>query len=644
MANAAFLVASPVLALLLLEFYTHVPWDLTPPIFFLNLLFYYLLYGILTCLFGSSAWGYAVAPLLVMLFGLANYLVVDARSSPILPWDLYSIRTAVSVAGNYEYEITPRVVWVVLGFLLLAFLGSRTRLKIKKWRVRIPMLAGFAAGMALYVASIGSEKTVEAVGLDTTLFTPNVLYRNNGIAAGFLGTLKYLMVEKPEGYAPEAVMEAAAPYIEAAEHAQASSLGSAAEDEQGASSGSAAEDEQGASSGSATEDEQGASSGNATENAQSAASENGKDAALPNIVVIMDEAFSDLSVFGAFETDMDYMPFLRSLTEHTVKGNCYVSVKGGNTANSEYEFLTGDTMAFLPVGSVPYQQYIKQPMPSVANHLKNLGYHTVGIHPYLPNGWFRDQVYPMLGFDEALFRPDFDAPRILRGYVSDDSAFAKIMEQFEAKEPGEPLFVFEVTMQNHGGYSKDSKDFHETVHLTQLPDKTTSVRAAEKYLTLMLETDRAFETLVSYFSHYEEDTVVLLFGDHQPSDYITNTFLRLLGKSRADEEVFFDNYVVPFVMWANFDIGQEQVDAISLNYLSGLLLEKAGVPLSAYQTYLQELRQEIPAITANMVYADGERLPLDEGLAAKEDLLGTYNLFTYNHLSDPKHRVQGFYE
>lgn len=582
------LLVLPVLALILLEFYTHVPWDLTPPIFFLNLAFYYLLYGILTFLSGSARIGYAVAPLLPMLFGLINYYVVDLRSSPIVPWDIYSIGVAASVAGNFEYKITQNVVLVVLGFLLLSFIGSRINLKVKKWKVRIPCFAAFVLGMALYVANIGSDPVIAAFGLDTTLFTPNVLYRNNGLTAGFLGNLKFLMVQKPDGYSPEAAETVAADY-----RVQESGVG-----------------------------------------------EN-----LPNVVVIMDEAFSDLSVLGEFETDMDYMPFIHSLQEDTVQGHLYVSVKGGNTANTEYEFLTGDSMAFLPAGSVPYQQYIKGEMPSVVDHLNNLGYRTTAIHPYFASGWARDKVYPWLGFDEALFRPDFTDPQILRGYVSDNSAFSKIIELFEEKEEGERLFTFEVTMQNHGGYSKESPGFVEAVHLTELESKTVSVRAAEKYLTLMLETDRAFEMLISYLERQEEDTIVLLFGDHQPSDYITNTILRLRGLSREEsDDVFFNNYIVPFVMWANFDIEEEEVEAISVNYLAGLLFEKAGIPLSGYQNYLESLRAEIPAITANMVLTDGKRYRFDEGAAQKADLIRQYNLLTYNHLEDTGNRLEGFYE
>ena len=105
---------------------------------------------------------------------------------------------------------------------------------------------------------------------------------------------------------------------------------------------------------------------------------------LPNIIVVMNEAFSDLSVLGDFTTNEDYMPFLHKLQkgyENTITGNLTVSVCGGNTANSEFEFLTGHTMDFFPVGSIPYQQYIKGELPSIVNQLEKLGYLTYGLHP-----------------------------------------------------------------------------------------------------------------------------------------------------------------------------------------------------------------------------------------------------------------------
>ena len=89
-------------------------------------------------------------------------------------------------------------------------------------------------------------------------------------------------------------------------------------------------------------------------------------------------------------------------------GKLYVSVKGGNTANTEFEFLTGNSMGFLPAGSVPYQQYIKQEQPSLASHLGALGYVTSALHPYRAKRAGRDKVYPLLGFDNTYFQNDFE--------------------------------------------------------------------------------------------------------------------------------------------------------------------------------------------------------------------------------------------
>ena len=80
-------------------------------------------------------------------------------------------------------------------------------------------------------------------------------------------------------------------------------------------------------------------SGNAAANAAIAAGET------PNLIVIMNESFADYTSIGkGLDLSEDCMPFIHSLTENTIKGTAYVSIFGGNTPNSEYEFLTGNTM------------------------------------------------------------------------------------------------------------------------------------------------------------------------------------------------------------------------------------------------------------------------------------------------------------
>lgn len=206
----------------------------------------------------------------------------------------------------------------------------------------------------------------------------------------------------------------------------------------------------------------------------------------------------------------DYMPFIHSLqqgAENTQTGYLNVSVKGGNTANTEFEFLTGDTMAFLPAGSIPYQQYITKDTPSMASYLKSLGYETYAMHPYYASGWNRDKIYPLLGFDSFYSSTDFYGSTYERGYIDDSSCVDKIIETYEKKDAGTPAFIFNVTMQNHSPYTDGYQNLQGNVTV----DGTVSAQLSE-YLTLVKLSDTALEKLIDYFETQDEPTVIVFFG------------------------------------------------------------------------------------------------------------------------------------
>lgn len=604
--SALFYLILPAVSFGTLENYTHVLSDLKLPIVVLNLIFFYLLYAASSFLFGSVRWGFFAATLVPMLFGLANYFVVSFRSSPIVPWDFLSLGTAASVADNYTFTITWKTSFVLFVFIWVILLGSKSRVRFGKLRVRLACSALSVLLLGAYITGIQKSSVQSFFGMDTTLFTLNVLYRNNGIAAAFLGNLRFLNIEEPDGYSPKRTQEIAA------------SVSEGQEEEQTASGPEGQEEEQTAS---VPESEK-----------------------LPHIIVIMDEAFSDLSVWGDFQTSEEVMPFFKAMQQECVGGEVYVSVKGGNTANTEFEFLTGNTMAFLPTGSVPYQQYINEELPSLASYLKNFGYTATAIHPYNASGWDRDQVYEHFGFDEFLSLKNFYEPHRMRGYVSDRAAFDKIIEKFEeTKAEGGRSFIFEVTMQNHGGYSKPSPDFESYLKLEGVSPKTTSVQATEKYLTLMNETDRALQDLILYFKEQEEPVIVLMFGDHQPSDYITDVVQRICGVQPEDTlDYVQQGYRVPFLVWSNYGLSHTYYDGISVNYLGGILLEHAGLPLTGYQTYLKGLMEELPVITGN-VYRDAGGTFYSRTEDVYTDILDEYKILQYNYLVDEENRMEEFF-
>lgn len=543
----------PVITFYLFDLYTHNPFvTMNFKTQVLNIIFYQLM-GLF--LFGIFRWLRVALMLqsgLFMIIGLANYYVLSFRSAPIMPWDIYSLGTAFSVADNFSYELEKETIVIIIGFCVLLFLESRCRVRLGTGRkkLRIGMILISSLLIWNYTDMVQDENFIGEFGLYDKLFTPTVMNKRDGNIVAFLMELEYLNVDKPEGYRAEEIADIL----------------------------------------------DGETAGTSETDIPVTAQAYHR----PNIIVIMNEAFSDLSVLGEFETNIDYMPFLHSLQEgadNTVTGMLNVSVLGGNTANTEFEFLTGNTMAFLPQGSVAYQQYVNGEVPSLASWLKSYGYKTVAMHPYYASGWERDEVYPLLGFEEFYSIEDFKGEEKVRNYYSDSACYDKITEIFEEKGDA-PLFLFNVTMQNHSGYTEKFSNFFPDVKV-----RGAQSEALNTYLSLIRLSDNSLANLIYYFQNVEEDTVIVFFGDHQPTAYVSNPILQLNGKdgNNLTEEEEKLRYQVPFLIWANFDMEEQTGVETSANYLGGMVLEKSGLKLPSYQQQLQLLRQEYPVISSIQV-------------------------------------------
>lgn len=568
----------------LLEFYTHNPLEeVRSWAQLFNILLFELIAGILFFFTGRLRLSYRIEAIAAMVFGIANAYVVRFRTNPIVPWDLFSWRTAASVADNYDFTPDARMAAVTIIFLAAIVALQPVKVHMKRlvfWKRWIP-------GAALVLLTVLFSKTLQQESFQNShrlynkLFTPVYMTNVDGIPVTFVMNLAYMSIDRPAAYSAGEAQEILRTYEERGE----------------------------------------------------ASAESGE---LPNIIVVMNESFSDLAVLGDFETNRDYMPYIHSLqqgAENTVTGMLNVSVCGGNTANTEFEFLTGNTMAFLPQGSIPYQQYITGERTSLASHLRELGYLTVAMHPYNASGWERNTVYPWLGFSESIFKEGYTTAERVRDYVSDESCVNKIIEIYEQKEEGVPLFVFNVTMQNHGGYSEQYPDFTPEIAVSGVDNFSLN-----QYLSLVELSDQSLQTLIEYFSGVEEKTVVVFFGDHQPSDTVAASILAKNGMTwnALSEEELKLRYQVPYVIWANYDIAEEQNADTSANYLGAEVLARAGVPTNAYQNFLLQLKETYPILSAvRTVEADGSENP-SSGERGEMDIyrkLQYYQLFDWKEES-----------
>ena len=554
-----------------------------------NILIFELIAWTLYLLIGRMTTALRIELALALAFGLTNHYVMAFRSTPFVPWDLLSVRTAASVAQNYDFTPTPRMIVVTVLFVLL-MVAVRVLRKVP--RIKLPIRLGSAVlcglALCLFVNTLQQETFQNKHYLYPFLFTPAYMTKVNGMAVTFAMDLAYVAVDKPEGYSAEEAQKTLEQY--------------------GNTDNVFADDEE-----------------NTNDSKNRGEDANNKD--LPNIIVIMDEAFSDLAVVGDLETNEDYMPFMHKMqqgADHTITGYAQVSVCGGNTANSEFEFLTGNTMSFLPSGSIPYQQYITKDTPSLASYLASLGYETYAQHPYYASGWNREKVYPLLGFEHLNFIDDYANKTYVRKYVSDDADMQHIIDTYENKEDGKPAFIFNVTMQNHGGYTDAFSDLSEDVHATNYNSEVL-----DRYLSLIRLTDQSLEKLVDYFSNVDEKTVIVFFGDHQPSDTVAaqvQDSMLLPGESVPDEQLR-KRYQVPYLVWANYDIDGATQQNTSLNYLSAEALKAAGVPTDAYQNFLLDLQKSYPVMSA---------AGRTDASDADENMLNTYKKLQYYNLFETK--------
>ena len=542
----------------------------------LNIAFYYWLFLFVFFIAGRTSISMAICVSAIAAIGVGNYFVVMFRSNPIVPWDIYSFETAMSVADNYVFSVDWALAEHIAMFILMLIVGVRANIRLSKKILRPILTVAMCIPAYFYISYLWQDNLERNTGLNDTLFNAKYMHSKDGFFVSFILDIHFLQIEEPKNYSDEYALsllnEQEVEKVETPEE-------------------------------------------------------------LPDIIAIMDETFSDPAVLGEFETNKDYMPFVHSILRgevaNTISGYTDVSVLGGNTANSEFEFLTGNSMAFFPNGSVPYLQYIRDGISTIVPQLEEYGYTTYGTHPYRAKGWNREFIYDLMGFDYRYFQGSFPFEDKLRNYVSDEADFKSILEWRNNTEG--PFFMFNVTMQNHSNYGGDFDNFDPQI-IAKFKN-TSSNKYLNKYLSLMYETDQDVASLLSELSQSDRKTIVVFWGDHQPNDYVVRPIYKEYGLDFDNQtyEQQQQRQKTPFFIWANYDIQEQTNVEISLNYLNILLFETAGLQLDEYQTFRKNLWQgQIPMMNAvGYRNDDGDLVEYDDAPEEIQNLLNEYQNIQY---------------
>ena len=539
--------------------------------FLSNYLMCIFLFLIIYGLFNRPRTSCVITATIVLCFEMINYFVIQARGFAITIADLYAIKTALSVAGGLSFKFKTDV--IIAGFLFilssvgLFFIYKPLKKEKGQWFKRISKCL-----ILVFIGIIGILNFMRLSVLNEMLiWDVNSCYAEYGSTLTLAKMLKDFRVKKPNGYIREQIEEYIATF----------------------------------------------------EDDTSKLSEQEK-AKLPNVVVIMNESFSDLKLSYDIEQTHDNIEFFHELmnSDKTVSGIMHSSKLGGGTSSIEYEFLTQNTTAFLPVGSIPYQQYIRSNVSeSIVERFNRLNYTTHGLHSYHNTGYSRGKIYRLLGFQDIKFMSDMpELEYTHNNYATDSSTYKYAYETIPKESDEKRDFTFVLTMQNHIAYAYD-----ETGETYYPEDYFTNIYMQEEKMS-----DDALRELIDYYQNVEEDTVVLFFGDHQPAINQNEIF-----KIRDDVSEKEANYIIPFFIWANFDLKVQKNVETSTNYLQSILYEAAGIPTDSYTKYIQELRKNVPVITCNYYKGkDGELYDLNDTESPFYNEISRYDQVCYYQLFD----------
>ena len=569
---------------------------ISPLKFFMNVIILAGLSSLLWMVTGNVKISITIVTVICYFVAIADHLVVQARSFEIQFSDFSALGTAARVAGGYSFTLsTVTKLAIVLGIVFLTFvIRCRFPSHERSWK-RTAFCLGSLIATYLCAVVIYTQFCASFIGYQDKYW----MYRGserNGFLVNIIYSASATRVTVPEDYDAAVLEEELDIYLEAEDDGK----------------GSLVESEK-----------------------------------KPNVIVIMNETFSDVQNIAAYmgkemKTDVPVTPFLDSLSDkepNIIKGHAIASVYGGNTANSELEFLTGQSIQFIPRNTVAYNLFMTELNSfSVVNNFNNAGYRTVGMHPEQPVNWQRDKIYSYFDFDEIYFMDDFTEglgeDGWYRDHVSDQAVYDKIIDLYENKEDGDSLFTFAVTMQNHGGYTTAGFDY--TVNIEGY-ENYTGIR---EYLSCIKNSDEALKNLIGYFEAADEETIIVFFGDHQPSlSNIASKFYGLDDYSTVEDQQA--KYAVPYLIWANYDIDCDRATSVtSINYLSSWLLDIVDSDLTDFQRFVKKVNTEVPMLNS-MGWYDNGGVFHDSTYSAPElsESLKLYSRLQYNAMYDNKGRL-----
>ena len=561
-----------------------------PLLIVLNCLPVGLLLLAFTCLFRNVFFSGALVNLAVGLLSIANRIKIEVRDEPVFPRDFALLKEVGSAVGNYDIHYPVSAIALVVGFTLIlaaaGLLAGCRPFPIARLRGWLGSLLGTAASFAVLAGLIltvyASNDLYNSFRVSNSSYVPSV-FNELGFPYCFCHQFTTYLVDKPEGF----------------DRAEAEAW------DQGGQTGLGAD---------------------------------------VNVIMVMNEAFSDITEDGAFaftEED-DPLQNLHALEQdpHAVSGHIVVSGFAGGTANTEFDVLTGMQASAISADNPSSFRVVNRDLDSLFRLFGGDGARTSFFHP--GDDWFynRENVYRWMGAEKSVFIDQMEDPAYKGRWVTDDYMAGLIEGEFEeAVAEGRTLFHYTTTIQNHMSYTADK--YGEGYDCPAVPlnvavsDEVASM--LEVYVEGIRDADAMLGRLADYFSQRPEPVVLVFLGDHLPYLGDNRQAYAELGMEialpEAEQSDPLCSYETPYVVWAN-DAAAQALDwetaaaaldlpesgTISASFLGAMVAELTGrTGESPWFDFLNQLRRVVPAVRhQTYLLADGAYYTEEELAAAPQ--------------------------
>lgn len=554
--------------------------------FILSFVVIYAIYILVYNLIGKVFLSMVLTSCTLVILCIVNYLKLIFRGDPLYPSDFTQITHMQSVIPMVmDYFSWSYIFVIILSIVACIVVGIYMRRYIQNVKIHLGIRASLVVGSIFVLYAYGNfantfmNKVFQKSGVDFVLWNQNENYAANGFVLGFISNLDTTVMEKPKNYSKENMLQIA----------------------------------------------------NDIKKQYSGNIGNQKKKEKPNIIFVMSESFWDPTKVTNLSFSEDPVPNLHHYIENFPGGQTISPTFGGNTANVEFEALTSYSMSLLKPGSIPYQQVItnKKEIPSIPTALKKEGYYTSAIHSFGRTFFKRDDVYKVLGFDKFNAEDTMKNVDIDGDYISDLAMSKEIIAELEKQK--QPTFIHAVTMQNHFPFTEDR--FGENLIEISGLENEESKGELETYTEGLRRSDEALQYLIEQLDNLDRPTLLVFFGDHLPSLGTNKSFYKengyITNEKTPSERLAMAQ--TPLLMYANFDMPNDNLGLVSPIHFSNLIFDYAGLNKSLFYQFLSELYKEIPVLRDELkVDKNGE--VINDLTKKQKEMLEQYKMLQYDLL------------